>query len=306
MILVVGATGLLGSEICSRLRARNLQLRALVRPASRNADRLRDLGVEIVAGDIRVASDLQRACKGVSTIISTATAMGSKDKSLTLRDVDQRGQLALVEAAESNGVKRFIFVSAAAALSSAAPLVRYKREVEAALRRSSMRWTILQPSVFMEVWLSGELGWNIAEGKATLFGPGTAPMSWVSVADVAECAVRVLDDDHFFDKVLPIGGPSSPCALEVVQLFERLSGRRFKRTHVPLLLLRVMRPLAALFNEQIASGMAMAAQTEAGVINDLSLQRTLGIEFTSIEQYAARVLRFSVRPASPAPSPTSS
>ena len=290
MILVVGATGLLGSEICRRLRALNHQVRALVRPDSRNAERLRDLGVELVAGDIRIASDLQRACKGVSTVISTATAMGSKDKSLTLRDVDQRGQLALVEAAESIGVPRFIFVSAAAKLSTAAPLVRYKREVEAALRRGSMHWTILQPSVFMEVWLSGELGWNIAAGRATLFGPGTAPMSWVSVADVAECAVRVLGDDRFFETVLPIGGPSSPSALEVVQLFERLSGRRFKRTHVPLLFLRMMRPLAALFNEQIASGMAMAAQTDAGAISDLSLQRTLGIEFTSIGQYAARVL----------------
>jgi NADH dehydrogenase len=53
MILVVGATGLLGSEICRRLRARGRPVRALVRPGSTKAAALRAIGVETVEGDLR-------------------------------------------------------------------------------------------------------------------------------------------------------------------------------------------------------------------------------------------------------------
>jgi uncharacterized protein YbjT (DUF2867 family) len=53
MILVVGATGLLGSEICSRLRRQQVAVRALVRPTA-NEDRLAALrrsGAELCVGD---------------------------------------------------------------------------------------------------------------------------------------------------------------------------------------------------------------------------------------------------------------
>ena len=54
MILVVGATGALGSEICRRLRSRNLPVRGLVRPGSAREAELRSLGVEISSGLIPV------------------------------------------------------------------------------------------------------------------------------------------------------------------------------------------------------------------------------------------------------------
>lgn len=54
-----------------------------------------------------------------------------------------------------------------------APLMRYEREVERAIRAGGMRWTVLQPSNFMEVWLSGALGWNVSarRPRALPLGP---------------------------------------------------------------------------------------------------------------------------------------
>jgi uncharacterized protein YbjT (DUF2867 family) len=85
MVLVVGATGALGSEICRRLRARNLTVRGLVRPGSPGEPALREIGVELSFGDLRSRASVEVACRGVTTVISTATAMGSRDKSLSLR-----------------------------------------------------------------------------------------------------------------------------------------------------------------------------------------------------------------------------
>ena len=77
MILVVGATGLLGSEICGQLLARGKRVRALARPTTdpTKTERLRTFGAEVVPGDLRDADSLRAACRGVSTIITTASAL---------------------------------------------------------------------------------------------------------------------------------------------------------------------------------------------------------------------------------------
>jgi len=112
MILVVGATGLLGSEICRRLRERGRDVRALVRAGSAREAALRALGVHIATGDLRDRGSLVAACRDVDAVISTATAMGSKDRALSLNEVDRKGQLRLVDVARQSGVRTFVYVSA--------------------------------------------------------------------------------------------------------------------------------------------------------------------------------------------------
>ena len=294
MILVVGATGVLGFEVCRQLRAKQLPVRALVRKGSSRERDLTALGVEIAYGDLRRPETLHAACRGADAVISTATAMGSTDKTLTLRAVDRDGQLALVAAAKAAGVKHFTYVSLSPHLQPSAPLVRYKREVEAAVRDSGMRWTILQPSIFMDIWLSEKLGWDHRAGRAMIFGPGTAPMSWIAVTDVAECAVRSLDDQRLANQTVPLGGPDAVAPNEAVRVFEELSGRRYSVKRVPAPLLRILSPLAALFNEQVASGMGLGAQAAEGDVIDSPLQREVAAPRTTLREYASRVLQHPI------------
>src|SRR6188472_3989782 len=104
MNLVIGATGILGSEICRQLRARGLPVRAFVRAGSAGRGALEAMGAEIVAGDLRNRATIEAACRGVRAVFSTATAMGTKDKTQKMRAVDRDGQLALVEIAAASGV----------------------------------------------------------------------------------------------------------------------------------------------------------------------------------------------------------
>ena len=80
MILVVGSTGFLGSEICRRLSDRGQSVRALVRATSdaQRVERLRALGVETVVGDLKDRASLDAACAGVSAVISTAPRIASQ------------------------------------------------------------------------------------------------------------------------------------------------------------------------------------------------------------------------------------
>lgn len=74
----------------------------------------------------------------------------------------------------------------------------------------------------------------MSAGKATIFGAGTAPMSWISVGDVAEYAVRSLDDERLANRVVPLGGPQALPPNAVVEIFEQASGRKFSAIDSPV------------------------------------------------------------------------
>ena len=80
MILVVGSTGMLGSEICRLLPGQGHRVRALVRATS-NAETVKtlaSLGAEVVQGDIRDVASLEKACNGAQTVISTVSSMPTR------------------------------------------------------------------------------------------------------------------------------------------------------------------------------------------------------------------------------------
>src|SRR5216684_2211358 len=101
MILVVGATGTLGEEICRKLRARRLAVRALVRqtanPIRLNA--LRAVGVDLCWGDLKDAGSLRETCYGADVVISTASSTLSRQAGDSIETVDRQGQLSLIAAA---------------------------------------------------------------------------------------------------------------------------------------------------------------------------------------------------------------
>lgn len=113
MVLVVGATGLVGHEVCLRLLARGERVRALVRNTTDPAKvaSLRSAGADICLGDLKVPASLATACSGAEAVLSTASSTLSRQPGDSIQTVDDEGQLALVNAAKKEGISRFIFVS---------------------------------------------------------------------------------------------------------------------------------------------------------------------------------------------------
>src|SRR5262245_27937505 len=112
MYLVVGATGPigLGGELCRQLSSSGRRVRALVRQAASEDERQAKLartGVELVHGDLRDRRSLDEACRGIETVISTASMMVSSQQGDTVENVDGAGQSDLVDAAIGAGVSSF-------------------------------------------------------------------------------------------------------------------------------------------------------------------------------------------------------
>ncbi len=237
MNLIVGATGMVGTEVCRLLAAAGKPFKALVRAASDPAkvDRLRELGAAVVIGDLRDPSSLKKACQRVDTVLATASAMpfAYEAGSNTPQSVDQDGYLGLLAAARAAGVKRFVYTSFPP-MAASFPLQTAKRAVERALRDSGLPYTILQPTYFAEIWLSPAVGFDHANRKVTIYGSGDNPISWISYRDVARFAVASLDSPAARNTTLDLGGPEGISPAAVVRTFEEVGGKPFEATHVSI------------------------------------------------------------------------
>jgi uncharacterized protein YbjT (DUF2867 family) len=291
MILVVGATGFVGGEICRRLLLQGRPVRALVRGSSDSAavERLRAAGASTVVGDLRDRASLEAACDGVDTVISTATTTRSHQPGDSIEATDQAGQLALVDAASAAGVERFLYVSYSGNLGKDDPLTVAKRSVESRVRESGMTYTILRPSVFMEFWLGPMVGFDYAGRKATIYGEGTNRISWISFLDVAEFAVRALDDPAAHNAVIELGGPEALSPLEAVHVFEEVAGTRFDVQHVPVEALR-QQELAATNSLERTFAALMQAYAAGDVVPMEETLRRYPVQLKTVREYAQSVL----------------
>ena len=117
-------------------------------------------------------TSLENALQGVSAIISTVSSTLSRQEGDSIQTVDEEGQSNLIGAAVTAGVNHFVFISFCS-MPGEFPLQTAKRKVEKHLAESGLRYTVLQPTCFMEVWLSPALGFDYPHAKATIYGEGT-------------------------------------------------------------------------------------------------------------------------------------
>lgn len=293
MIFVVGATGLVGSTVCKGLVAKGQKVRALVRTTSDPAKvkALTDAGVATVTGDLKDEASLRAAIEGADIVISTASATLSRAEGDSIESVDQAGQIRLIDVAKAAGVKQLVYVSfPEQGIDS--PLATAKRAVESHLRSSGMAYTILQPYFFAEVWLSPALGFDVANGKARIYGSGENKISWISFLDVASAVVASAGNAKTHNKVIELGGPTALSPLEVVRIFEELSKKKIEVEHVPEEALRGQ--VAGAPDPMSRSFAALMLSYALGyVIDNAPAVEAIGFEPTPVRTIAARLLGVS-------------
>jgi uncharacterized protein YbjT (DUF2867 family) len=290
MILIVGASGRLGSEVAEQLLAQGKAVRALTRTPLTLAH-LKQQGAEVVSGDLRNSASLLTACQGVEQVVAAAHALVGKGDN-NPRTVDDAGNRQLIDAARAAGVKHFVFVSVRGA-SPDSPLefFRIKYRTEEYLRTSGLSFTILRPSAFMDLWVE-LIGQPLVEqGKTTIFGHGTNPINFVAVEDVARVVGIALEDARTRNRVIEVGGPENLTLNQVAEICERASRRKAKTRHIPLPMMHIMALLMQPINP------ALSRQIHAGIYMDTAdlrfdmteTARAFGIQLTPLEELARRI-----------------
>ena len=242
-VLVAGATGMLGREVVTLLRADGHRVKTLSRDPVR-AQELAGLVDEIVVGDATDPDTLVGAMTGIDGVISclgAPMAFGRSDRRSFL-DIDTVANLNLLEAARRAGVRRFVYVSLLLHSSWAGTTyVRAHEKVVEGLRDSGISYAVVRPTGMFPVF--DPLVSMARRGFAFVPGDGLARTNPVQPREVAQVCVDVLGQTT--NVRIPLGGPEVLTRADIVRLAFAAAGRKPRLLHLPrwvlIVLARVIR-----------------------------------------------------------------
>ena len=212
MILVTGATGLVGGAAVRQLAARGVPVRALVRSLEKAAA-LAGPTVQVVVGDFTRPETLEPALHGVTR----ALLISHHD----VRQVELQGNF--VEAARRAGSVHIVKLSGlGTAPGSPLQSGRWHAETEAQIRKAGLPWTFLHPPYFMQ---------NILRSAPAVAAHGvlTAAMkdgriAMVDARDVAAVAVAALTGAGHEGQTYVITGPEALSHAAVARILSEVVG----------------------------------------------------------------------------------
>jgi uncharacterized protein YbjT (DUF2867 family) len=288
MILVVGATGILGRKLTRLLLAGGSQVRAMTRIVA-HADELKGYGARPVRADLRDPDALEFALRGTRAVVASAHAMlGRGDASSEA--IDYEGHRNLIDGAKAAGVEHFVYVSVfGASLDHPVDFWRNKARVERYLADSGLTYTIIRPTAFMDLHAYQLIGKAVVEGKrVVLFGKGQNPRNFVAAEDVAKAISGILEIPAMRGQSIDMGGPENLSGHQVVEVFERVSGQKAKVTHVPVPILKVMskaiKPVHPGISRIIQSG--ILSETTDQKFDTSEFRTRIPITLTTLEEWA--------------------
>jgi uncharacterized protein YbjT (DUF2867 family) len=192
MLLLTGATGLVGSALLPRLLAEGQTVRCLVRdPRRLGPQRVR---VQIALGDLTDPPSFRNAMRGVDTVVHLAASTRDQPRG-SIEELAAIATWRMVDAAQRAGVEHFVFFSTLGASEHhRARLFRAKALAEQAVEESDMRTTVIAPSL---VYAPGDRWLTLIERLSLLplvpiSGRGRAVCQPIWAEDVASCVVGAL------------------------------------------------------------------------------------------------------------------
>lgn len=215
-VLLLGATGLIGSAVAARLRREGVAVVAVARGEGAAVRRLRV--ARVIGLDLRDATrpeDWRAALDGIDAVVNAAGVLQGGGGSTRL--VHQVAPAALYQACAAAGVRRIVHISAIGADRPVSDFSRSKHDMDAQLAASALDWVILRPAVVV--------GRQAYGGSALFRGLATLPLlpvpreagrvQIVQLDDVAETVARLVRPDAPARLVLDLAAPE-PLAFEQV------------------------------------------------------------------------------------------
>lgn len=301
MILVVGATGVLGQKAVRLLLAEGHHVRAMTRVLER-ARALEQQGAELVVGDLIDSASIARACRGANLVLVAAHSLFGRGK-YSSDAVDDRGHRALINVARSEGVARLVYTSVlGAAPNHPVDFVRTKYAIEKHLEASGLDYAILRPSAFMEWHAHIFIGKSMLEnGRTTVLGSGTKRRNFVAANDVAQLAVTLLTSPAISRRIVEIGGPGNFSNNEVAELYAKTAGIAPRINHIPRPLVSLLARLTRPFHPGISRVLRVTSLPDdafSEVFDERNLLQKYSMRLTSLHEFVRNEVEVAQRSAS--------
>src|SRR5918992_1651026 len=237
MILVTGATGVVGTALIPELLQRGHRVRALVRDPRRLGPQR--VNVQIALVDLGDPHGLRHALRGVDTVIHLAAAIRDQPPR-RVEEVNGLGTVRLLRAAERTGVDRIVFFSALNATPfQRTRFFRSKALAEEAVVQAELRSTIFAPSIIYDPYdrFTSWLRRLALLPVLPISGEGNAAYQPIWARDVAACVAAALERDEGSER-FELAGPETLTYERIARVVAESAGRSRPLVHVPLPIVR--------------------------------------------------------------------
>ncbi|WP_410809736.1 NmrA family NAD(P)-binding protein [Micromonospora sp. 067-2] len=275
-VLAVGAAGQRAGLAVRALVEAGVDVRGLVHSAGKERVARANGAAETVVADLGDHDALVAALRGVDGVFHVIPAFAP----------DEAGMgVAMVRAAVDAGVGRFVFSSVYHPSLTSLSNHRAKQPAEQALYDSHLRFTILQPAMFMSQ-LDGLVG--AARDKGVVSGPYSADsrMSYVDYRDVAEVVALAFTTDRLDNGTFELSAPGMYSRVDLAALLTDIVGRPVRAESTPAALPDSM---PAPMREGLMRMLAHYDEHGFHGGNDLVLEAILGRRPTGVPDYLAEV-----------------
>ncbi len=233
-VLVTGATGLAGANICKLLTERGDAVRALARQSA-DIGPLAELGVEVVTGDVTDPDAVLRAATGTDAAIHCAALLGGASQDMAdFEAVNIGGTRNVLDAAEKVDLRRVVAVSTGTFFDTSTGLDR--EDAPVMKNPSQDPYTVTKMTAFLDAMARAAKGRDVVSTHpGAIFGPSPVasnalgmtsfnrvllsaargrieryikfPVSWVFAEDIARGCILALDKGVAGERYMLDGRP---------------------------------------------------------------------------------------------------
>ena len=237
-LLITGASSSLAKHLTSELLATGKNFIRLLE----HKTPVTNEKCEILKGDLQNIEHLTKACSGIDTVVHLA-ALTHSSSSKAYWNINVVGTDNLLAACQKNNVKRFIFISSAAASEKAGEYGTSKLRGEERVKSAFLDWVILRPSEIygpnMKEGIGKLISWIKHFPIIPVIGDGSYFLSPVYVGDIVDGMIEVIKKDSLKNKTLNLCGPERFSMNELVDHLAQICRVKRKKFFLPVWLVRL-------------------------------------------------------------------
>jgi len=274
-VLVIGASGQLGSIILKQLLEQSFHCVVFLRKSSLFTPPNSNL-IEIVNGDLADFPSVLKACHGINQVITTASSIIPRQGDIFGKEEIKNHQN-LIKACQYHKIEHLIYISAFSSPHIlSVPEFQVKRQIEEIIVSSAIPYTIFRCAAFMDIYFSvmgsksvlngvlhptllrgfwltklySKLTTGLIEnhGIALIPGRGDTKHPFICINDVATYMVKALSIPAAKNSTIELGGDKAISWNTVIDIYADLLDKKITRIKIPSFVFRsiriVLKPLS--------------------------------------------------------------
>ncbi|GGE46979.1 uncharacterized protein YbjT (DUF2867 family) [Pedobacter psychrotolerans] len=227
MILVTGATSVIGQKLCQLLAENKKPFRAMCRKEDQ-VEKMLKKGIDAVLGNFEDSDSLRSAMKGCKTLFLVSPPNKNQLESETK----------VIDVAKEAEITYIVRVSASDAnLRCSVPWAKNHAHIDHYLRKSGIDWTILKPTAFMQNFLT--MTKPISKGYLPQIS-GNGLVGYIDAQDIGSVAYHVLTQDHHKRATYYLNGPETLDMKEASSKLSEVLGKKVRYIHLPSFAFRIL------------------------------------------------------------------